>query len=333
MDEFFSTIERQAERYLTVRKAKKAAEAAARKPRTFWGEVKGWIDAIVFAVFAVLLINQYLFQLFVIPSPSMEKTLLTGDRVFVNKTSYGIELYPGGKKILTRHRQPERDQIITFYNPNYASRGPVYDVLTQILYMGTFSLVNIDVDDAGNPRERLYVKRAVGMPGDVINFSNGDVMINPAGTDGFINESVFRSDNGLAQGPNRLVDPDIYDGLKAYAALTAYEDKGLTSAPQHLLNSYQSVKNYSGLGDDYQVHSSKYRTERLLDPSDFSARSDAARYERGIYVPAHHVLPLGDNRDNSFDGRYFGPVDTDDINGRVIARFWPLNRMKVLTDD
>ncbi len=334
MDEFFTTIERHAERYLTLRKAKKAAELAARKPRTFWGEVRGWVDAIIFAVFAVLLINQYLFQLFVIPSPSMEKTLMTGDRVFVNKTSYGIELYPGGKKLFTGHRQPQRDQIITFYNPNYDSKGPVYDILAQILYMGTFSLVNIDVDDAGNPRERLYVKRAVGMPGDIVNFADGNVVINPAGTAGFIPESVFRSENGLSMGPNRPISAEDYDGLKAWAALVAYQDKGLTAVPQHLMNSYNTVSGkFSAIPDEYQGYASLYRTSRLLDPSDFASRSSAGRYEQGIYIPAHHVLPLGDNRDNSYDGRYFGPVDTDDINGRVIARFWPLNRMKVLTKD
>lgn len=333
MDEFLSTIERSAERYLTVRKAKKAALVAARKPRTFWGEVKGWLDALVFAVVAVLLINQYLFQLFVIPSPSMEKTLLIGDRVFVNKNSYGFELYPGGKKILTGHRQPQRDQIITFYNPNYVSKGPVYDILTQILYMGTLSLVNIDVDEEGNPRERLYVKRAAAMSGDVVRFFEGNVDIKPAGTDAFRSESSFRADNGLSSGPNRLVDPDIYDGLKAYAALIGYQEKGLTSAPQHLLTSYQKVKDYTGPGDEYQVNASKFRTQHLLDPSDFSVRSSYGRYRQGIYVPAHHVLPLGDNRDNSLDGRYFGPVDTDKVNGRVIARFWPPRRMDILTDN
>ncbi len=90
------------------------------------GEVKGWVDALVFAVFAVLLINQYLFQLFVIPSPSMVSTLNVGDRVFVSKTIYGIEVYPGGPKVASSNRQVARDQIITFYNPEYTSRGPLF---------------------------------------------------------------------------------------------------------------------------------------------------------------------------------------------------------------
>ena len=59
----------------------------------------------------------------------------------------------------------------------------------------------------------------------------------------------------------------------------------------------------------------------------FFARSQAARYRAGIYVPEDYVLPLGDNRDNSRDGRYFGPVPQSAINGRVLFRFWPLNRI------
>ena len=57
------------------------------------------------------------------------------------------------------------------------------------------------------------------------------------------------------------------------------------------------------------------------------ARSTWSRYRAGIYVPQSHVLPLGDNRDNSRDGRYFGPVEENDINGKVLFRFWPLGRI------
>ena len=50
-------------------------------------------------------------------------------------------------------------------------------------------------------------------------------------------------------------------------------------------------------------------------------------------VPSGYVLPLGDNRDNSHDGRYFGPVPEGTINGRVVGRFWPLNRISSLADN
>lgn len=48
-----------------------------------------WVDAIVFAMVAIYFINQFFFQNFVIPSSSLEKTLLTGDYLLVSKLSYG----------------------------------------------------------------------------------------------------------------------------------------------------------------------------------------------------------------------------------------------------
>ena len=51
--------------------------------------VMSWVDAIVFALVAVYFINQFFFQNYVIPSSSLEKSLLTGDYLFVSKVSYG----------------------------------------------------------------------------------------------------------------------------------------------------------------------------------------------------------------------------------------------------
>lgn len=51
--------------------------------------VMSWVDAIVFALVAVYFINQFFFQNFVIPSSSLEKSLLTGDYLLVSKLSYG----------------------------------------------------------------------------------------------------------------------------------------------------------------------------------------------------------------------------------------------------
>lgn len=51
--------------------------------------IMAWVDAIVFALIAVYFLNQFFFQNFVIPSSSLEKTLLTGDYLLVSKLSYG----------------------------------------------------------------------------------------------------------------------------------------------------------------------------------------------------------------------------------------------------
>lgn len=51
--------------------------------------VMSWVDALVFALVAVYFINLFVFQNYVIPSSSLEKSLLTGDYLFVSKVSYG----------------------------------------------------------------------------------------------------------------------------------------------------------------------------------------------------------------------------------------------------
>ena len=66
-------------------------------PWTWWRKSKNktvrtvmsWVDAIVFALLAVYLVNIYFFQNYQIPTPSLEKSLLVGDFLFVSKMSYG----------------------------------------------------------------------------------------------------------------------------------------------------------------------------------------------------------------------------------------------------
>ena len=331
MDRFLTWVETSTEKALTKRKAKRAYNKA--KKRTFLSETLEWIDALVFGVFWVIIFNQFLFQLFLIPSPSMVDTLLINDRVVVFKDQYGVEIYPAGPKIAEENRRVQRDDIITFYNPEYNSKGPVFDILSQAIYMGTLSLVNIDKNEDGTPAERLYVKRAAGLGGDNIYFNNGNVYIKAAGTGEWVDEDKFRSDNLLSTGPNRNVDQSLYPGLKAYARITAYNETGIP-IPSALIEDFQSVQNseYSYLFDYYEYSREYSAAKASINPESLLARSDNAVYRTGIYVPEGYVLPLGDNRDNSQDGRYFGPVDEKKVNGRVVARFWPLGRIGLMTE-
>ena len=52
-------------------------------------KIMSWVDAIVFALVAVYFVHLYLFQNYVIPTSSLEKTLLVGDSLFVSKVNYG----------------------------------------------------------------------------------------------------------------------------------------------------------------------------------------------------------------------------------------------------
>ncbi len=332
MEQLLSFIERNTVRFLTHRKALKAYEIANKPKRTFIGEVKGWADALVFAVFAVLLINQYIFQLFVIPTPSMDGTLNVGDRVFVSKTIYGIEIYPSGPKILSKNRKVNRDDIITFYNPEYTSKGPFFDILSQIIYMGTFSLVNIDRNEDGSIAERLYVKRAIGMGSEYIRFNDGNIEIKRAGFADYLDDKSFRSSLSLVDGPHRSIEPALYKGINAWGSLYGYQQKNMdmNNVPAYLKSNYALVQNDNYPDDMYAFEMAKNRTMHLLDPSDATSRSANAANRRGIYVPQGSVLPLGDNRDNSRDGRYFGPVTEKKINGSVRFLFWPLQRIRYM---
>jgi signal peptidase I len=61
----------------------------------------------------------------------------------------------------------------------------------------------------------------------------------------------------------------------------------------------------------------RFETLRAAHPHDSRYRTLLARrYTQGWYVPETRILPLGDNRDNSRDGREFGPVKTAKILGK-----------------
>ena len=324
---FFDRVQTLTEDFLTRRKAKRLARKNRKK--TFWSEVRDWLDAIVFAVVVVFLLNQFLFQMFVIPSPSMQDTLLINDRVWVSKTAYGVELYPYGPKIFGSGIV-DRDQIITFYNPEYAGRSPVFSIVSKVLYMATLGFWNIDVDEDGNPNEWLLVKRAAALPGDTVTFRNGNAYIRPAGLSDYQNEASFRASNGYVTAPKREIEAATYNSYNAMGMIQGLQQKGVSvsNLPVHLREEVSTLDNSAFYTDYYGFNHMGYRGVRMADPTDMSARSYWARYQIGLYVPENSVLPLGDNRDNSNDGRYFGPVDYSLLTGKLTSIVWPFSRAR-----
>ncbi len=311
------------EHRLSIRKARKRILEEKNKKK---GPVREWLEAIVWAVVIVFLINQFIFQLYQIPSSSMENTLLIKDRVFVNKAIFGPEIYPGGPKIFD-FIEPERDDIIIFENPNYVSRGPVFDIANRIIYMLTLSLVNIDKDEQGNPRSQLYVKRALGYSGDTLTFHKGDVYIQPAGFEKPVSEDEFRTLAKLDTVHKRLFTADDYSYFTTYAQLQAYAKEGV-DYPKTISSAY--ADNKPDLYDYYHIYTQFYATRQKISPHDTTVRSELARYTNGFYVPEGYILPIGDNRDNSGDGRYFGLIPVKKILGRATFRFWPISRIGIL---
>jgi signal peptidase I len=107
--------------------------------------VREYAEAIVIAAVLALVIRTFIVQAFKIPSGSMEDTLLVGDHILVNKFLYGTHIPFTNMKVLTI-REPKRGDIIVFRYPADESKD--------------------------------FIKRLIGMPGDVVEIINKKVYIN-----------------------------------------------------------------------------------------------------------------------------------------------------------
>ena len=248
--------------------------------KTFKSEALDWLGSLCFAVVVVFFVSLYFAQLFVIPSGSMQNTLMPYNRVGVYKRAYGTELCAFGSK--SDKRTANRGDIIVFYNPEYKSKGIVKENLSNALFLMTLSLYN------PSKEEKLFVKRAIGEHGDVIRFENGRPLIKHFSYDDY----VLEDNSSLNYNPVYINDKNGYVDRFTYDQLLTREEYAKT-------------------------------------PFNVDILSDYHKYNYGMFIKEKHILPLGDNRLNSYDGRYFGPIKMDKIIGRVIFRFYPIQQLKV----
>lgn len=322
MEKWLLTVETRTENYLTKRKIRKKLRKEKLKKRN---PILDWVLAILEAAFWVLLLNQYLLQAYQIPSGSMEKTLLINDRIFVNKLIFGPELLPGVGK-LKGFREPVRGDVITFENPTYISKGPAFDLVQRILYMITFSLVDIDKDELGNPRVHFLIKRASGVGGDRLKFNNGELYIKPPGFSDWVTEKELLAASGKSDFTVRLLRNENYPSIKNSAYSEVFNQAGLTIASLKNI----PVSRQSASQDLYAW--AHWRNEAYYSLMPFDRRYGANWWkgELGWYLPPNWVFPLGDNRDNSRDARYFGPVEVKKVLGKGSFKYWPLGRIGII---
>jgi len=315
--DFFDRLQWITEKYLTHRKRTRRLKKEKQKKKPV---ILDWAEAFLWAAGMVLLINQYLFQAYQIPSGSMIDTLLIGDHIFVNKFIYGPELLPGLGK-LPSPVKPKRNEIIIFENPSYISRGTAFDIAQRVIYILTLTRVDIDKDEAGEPKAHFLIKRAVGTGGDIFIQERGNMRIRPAGESRWYSENEFFASRGSNHKISRLMQESEYPALEAAGKAAAFRDLGF-QAPSSL----QSLAYQAGsiAYPDYIAHE-KARLEVLRGAYPQESRYSVflARHNQGIYVPETRILPMGDNRDNSRDGRYFGPVPSSKILGRASIIYWP----------
>ncbi|MFP3043119.1 signal peptidase I [Treponema primitia] len=316
--DFFDIIQGLTENHLSRRKRNKRIKKEKQQAKN---PVLDWIEAFLWAAGVVLLINQYFFQAYQIPSGSMIDTLLIKDRIFVNKIIYGPELLPGMAKLPSLIK-PKRNDVIIFENPSYISQGPAFDIAQRIIYMLTLSLVDIDRDESGDPKVHFLIKRAVGMGGDRFITEQGELKIRFAGEDRWAVEREYIAQRGMDHKLSRLMESTAYPSLLAAGRAAAYMDLGLT--PPDDLAAAASVANALRYPDYLAHERSRLELLRGARPQENRYRTLLARHTQGWYVPEGRILPLGDNRDNSRDGRYFGPVRVSKILGKGALIYWPL---------
>ncbi len=179
----------------------------------------------------VFVLRSFLYEPFQIPSGSMERTLLVGDFILVNKFTYGIRLPILRNKVMDIN-DPERGDVMVFFPPN---------------------------------ENRYYIKRVVATPGDVIDYKNKVLTI-----------------NGEEQ------TQEMLDGVSKRSLFLQYWEQ--LGERRHQIQVHQKAD-----------------------------MSDKYRVEFPFTVPQEHYFMMGDNRDNSSDSRFFGPVHESRIVGEAVA--------------
>ncbi|GHU82390.1 signal peptidase I [Spirochaetia bacterium] len=318
--DFFDRIQERTEAYLTHRRKVQRIKKEKQRNKN---PILDWLEAFLWAAGVVLLINQYLFQAYQIPSGSMIDTLLIKDRIFVNKIVYGPEILPGVGK-LPSPVKPKRNDIIIFENPSYNSQGPVFDIAQRIIYMLTLSMVDIDREESGEPKVHFLIKRAAGVAGDRFITDRGELKIRFAGEDRWVSERDYIASRNRVHHLSRLMETEGYPSLEAAGKAAAYFNLGLN--PPDALALAAEPANALRYPDYFAHDKARVELLRAAHPQDERYRTQAAKWVLGWYVPEGRILPLGDNRDNSRDGRYFGPVKVSKILGKGSIIYWPLGR-------
>lgn len=257
-----------------------------RKKEGFWETVK----TVFWALLIAMAFRSILYQPFSIPSGSMKPTLLVGDYLFVSKFSYGYSKYslPFSPDLFDGRiwgSTPERGDVVVFKHPkkDICSEGPI-DFAARIGkgVLSNFGLANAErgPDDCID-----YIKRVIGLPGDQVQMIDGVLHIN--------GDQV-----GIERAVN-FAEPKATDGDRVRTAPCINEPVPLGGDCEmtHFIEELPGGRKHSILD----------LGQTRVDNTDI------------IEVKEGHILFLGDNRDNSVDGRFssVGQVPMENLIGRA----------------
>src|SRR6185312_12251558 len=241
-----------------------------RKPKS---KTREWVDAIIFAVIAATLIRTFFIEAYVIPTPSMERTLLVGDFLFVSKVNYGPRVPMTPIAFPFAHHTMPLINMKAYWDgvkiPYYRLPGFTNvkkgDVVVFNYPMDADSPLYRPVDKREN-----YIKRCQGTPGDTLSVINARVYVDhkampvPPGsqmeytytTNGMdVNPQIFKDLNVSVYDPNR---PSVFT---------------MTQQSANVFKGYSNIKSLTpaiqpkGASDPLNpVFPSKYPIHVMLSP-------------------------------------------------------------------
>jgi signal peptidase I len=314
------------------------------------GKFREWIDALAFAVIVMLIVRTLFFDLFRIPTPSMEKSLMVGDYLFVSKLNYG-----------TRTPMTIGVPFTSLYIKGISFPFFRFPGFTDV-DRGDAIVFNWPADGVESIDRRMhYIKRVVGLPGESVELRQKQVFIDNE-AQGLMptmqqrwrvvktEPRVQLSSSWLEEiGVSEVIQTDNQLVLLVSGTESAIEQirerpwvESIEPAVTAVNSRYDAVMYPGGRGyspDNFGPLSipQKGTTVELTDATWEEIETVITRYEGhvarrnpdGTYeidgVPAtsytfaqDYYFVMGDNRDNSEDSRFWGFVPNDHVVGKAI---------------
>ena len=249
------------------------------------------LDSFIYAgVFVFMIIRPFGVQAFLVPSGSMWPTLEVNDFIVANKAVY-------------RYSEPKANDIIVFHPPAVAA----------------ISQSDLDAD---GELKMDYVKRCIGGPGDLVEIKKGVVYRNGVAIPEPYKTYSDCTDQEEPCQNFRVVSDDAKKDL-TLASFKLVNNKGeLIPLNYTELDANSSDPRTDGLpGDKIPYHVARKFQIPTLDEQKKLMELPAQK------VPPGHFLMMGDNRNNSHDGRVWGLITRDEIIGRAEMVWWPFTHI------